>query len=374
MRSALVLARKELLDLARNKVFLASILIQLVIVASIVGILRAYALYLERAPSIAERSLFKPVIYVGDDGKFLEILRRDLGRRSIIRLDDLDKARILVERKAASAVVYLDRDERILRMIVDPNSLGISQLEERVARALDDYNKYLLRSMGLDPSSYLDPVSLRIIKLGYRSDERPLSRPEVLEIIYSLIIPLVVSMPLFIAVNTTLDSMLGERENRSLEALLSSPITELELLIGKILPVSILSTIQAILWLLMIDIAGIPIENRFLIALIILILSLAFSSLGVFASAISQDIREANAILTLILVVLSIFMLAPVLPLLSGRSSLMDLLPTKAIVYASFNREAIPEVVPALLFSLTLAVVCSGIAYISIKRESYLRL
>ena len=56
-------------------------------------------------------------------------------------------------------------------------------------------------------------------------------------------------MPLFVSMSVITDSMIGEKEKRTLDNLLVSPLSNIGIAPGKFLPTAILVALQSFLWL-----------------------------------------------------------------------------------------------------------------------------
>ncbi|WP_283592709.1 ABC transporter permease subunit/CPBP intramembrane protease [Paraclostridium bifermentans] len=143
--------------------------------------------------------------------------------------------------------VYIDSSE---------NSSSIAQ--EEVEKILNTYKEELvenkLKESGLDTKSTLEPLSYKTLDVA--------KNEEVAGHLIGQILPFVLIMGLLMgAIYPAIDVMAGEKERGTLETLFTLPITNLELVMGKYLAVSLCAVVSAIL-----NILSIFITMAFLLA------------------------------------------------------------------------------------------------------------
>jgi ABC-type Na+ efflux pump permease subunit len=136
------------------------------------------------------------------------------------------------------------------------------------------------------------------------------------EFVYGLLIPLLVFMPAIIASALVIDLITEEYQHETLETLLSTPITFVEVVWGKVLACELIVPVQAGAWLLLLMLNGIAIKNAILILLQVLVSSLILILLATLTALHYRERTAAQFIFSTALVIVILFSLAlPVNPL-----------------------------------------------------------
>jgi hypothetical protein len=95
------------------------------------------------------------------------------------------------------------------------------------------------------------------------------------------------------------DSVVGEKEKKTIEALLTLPIKREKIIQGKLLGVFSWITFQCFFWLLILRIFGIPFENFWGILLLLSLINLSILSTAFVIATYSSSVKEANISLML---------------------------------------------------------------------------
>jgi ABC-type Na+ efflux pump permease subunit len=117
-------------------------------------------------------------------------------------------------------------------------------------------------------------------------------------------------MPAIIASALVIDLITEEYQHETLETLMSTPITFVEMVWGKVLACELLVPIQAGAWLLLLMLNGIAIENAGLILLQVVVTSLILILLGTLTALHYRERTAAQFIFSTALVVVILFSLA----------------------------------------------------------------
>jgi ABC-type Na+ efflux pump permease subunit len=99
------------------------------------------------------------------------------------------------------------------------------------------------------------------------------------EFLYSFIVPLLMFFPAFIAGSMIIDSISEEIENKTLDTLMSAPVSLNAVLFGKVAAAVFLAAMQCFLWLLLLSVNRLYIQNFLPVLALAFILS-AFVTLG----------------------------------------------------------------------------------------------
>jgi ABC-2 type transport system permease protein len=113
------------------------------------------------------------------------------------------------------------------------------------------------------------------------------------------------------ASNIVTDSVVGERERKTFEVLLMTPLTSSMVILGKTIPILSFSILQSIAWILLLDLLKVPIYNPVMIFLILLFVGLAFIGVGIIISMLVDSTKEANSAITLALVFATFMLFVP---------------------------------------------------------------
>ena len=121
------------------------------------------------------------------------------------------------------------------------------------------------------------------------------------EFVYSVLLPILMFFPAFVAGSLSIDSLTEEVENNTVQTLLSAPLTVNGMVGAKISAVLILSMLQCGAWLVLLKLNGIAIQNTgwlFLLALIVSGITATFAALG---AVMLRDRERSQFIYTLVL-------------------------------------------------------------------------
>jgi ABC-type Na+ efflux pump permease subunit len=234
-----------------------------------------------------------------------------------------------------SAYLYGSPDFRVFKMDL---STGVAALKERKLAAViwvpdtapgaDEPVKITLYTLQNDLQSAIVDVKLKDIFLRYEKDLReiraerlneqplPLRFPpatgggDFYEFVYGLLIPLLVFMPAIIASALVIDLITEEYQHDTLETLVSTPVTFSEMVWGKVLACEVLVPVQAGIWLLLLMINGIAIENAAFILLQVTATSLVLILIAALTALHYRERTSAQFIFSTALVVVILFALS----------------------------------------------------------------
>ena len=116
----------------------------------------------------------------------------------------------------------------------------------------------------------------------------------------SYLIPLMLFFPIFTVGSIILDSVVGERERKTVESLIVSPIKRYEIVLSRFLSASFFVALQIIIWMLIFTIYGFPIQNMVAIFILVLLIDSAIISTAIILAYYSRTVKEANILLMLL--------------------------------------------------------------------------
>lgn len=199
---------------------------------------------------------------------------------TVIPFETLEQAEAGFYRGEVVAIVDAPQDANDITeiRIYLPESNTISSIVRMVIQEpLKEYENYLRIQKGVD------------IRYTGLQGEPSTS----FEFVYSVLLPLLMFFPAFVAGSLAIDALTEEFENNTMDTLLSAPLTVNGMINAKISSVSILAVAQCGVWLVLLKLNGIAIQNTFWVFLLALIAS-GITSISAALGAILLQDRERS--------------------------------------------------------------------------------
>ncbi|ADQ67368.1 sodium ABC transporter permease [Halogeometricum borinquense DSM 11551] len=111
---------------------------------------------------------------------------------------------------------------------------------------------------------------------------------------YTVLVPLLLFLPVFISGSLTVDSLTEERERGTLELLRVAPVSLREIVDGKLLAATALAPAQAALWLVLLGFNGTRVASPVMLLVLVAALSTLVCSLAAATALLSPDRRSAQ--------------------------------------------------------------------------------
>lgn len=121
------------------------------------------------------------------------------------------------------------------------------------------------------------------------------------EFVYSVLIPMLMFFPAFVAGSMSIDAITEEVESKTLQTLLSTPLTVGTMVGAKITSAVLLAFLQCAAWLALIQINGTVIQNRAWILLLALVIAGITSTSAALSATFLQDRERSQFIYSLLL-------------------------------------------------------------------------
>ncbi len=283
----LAVVKKELNSVIRDRTIVISILIQLFI-ASFSSALLLGMLSLYDSDTIMKfgGSSIK-IGMIGSAGKQLEayIVERGL---EVHLYPTFAEAQTAFYQNEVSAIVDVPQDAsgNVAIKLYLPDSDTISSLIRMVIQEpLKQYENYLRKEKGIEVR-YTDLKG------------KPATS---FEFVYSVLIPMLMFFPAFVAGSMSIDSLTEEVENKTLQTLLSAPLSINGMIGAKILSAIILSVAQCAAWLALLQMNGIAIQHTGWILLLAVIVAGLASTSAALGAVLLKDRERSQFIYSLIL-------------------------------------------------------------------------
>ncbi|MFQ6136800.1 MAG: ABC transporter permease [Candidatus Hydrothermarchaeales archaeon] len=334
MNKIITLSQKEFGDIVSEKVYIMAFFVQMIIVMGVI-----YAALLYTSVASPEASVFirteKPRVgVIGEENTITREMRKDL-RLSFVQGDP----RYILENTNLVAIIIFPPDfERLigsevldLKLIIDNTNVLSGYADITITKIIQRYSAELKRERlserFSDPDAILNPISIDEVYVQNRPEMPRVQSPEFVEIMYGILIPFILLLPTFLSVNMMTDSIVGEKEGKTYEVLITSPLSKKEIILGKTFPILGLALFQGWLWILLLKWKGTIVYNTLSLLLLLFLLDLAFIGFGIVISALSENIKESNLSVTILIIAASISFFAP----LSIKKELYHLSPVALI-------------------------------------------
>jgi ABC-type Na+ efflux pump permease subunit len=280
MNAFLVIIRKELGTVLRDRTIVIAILIQLFIAsfssALLLGVLSVYD------PDT--------ILQYGRGGVNIGMVDPSgspLGSLLSVRGVSLRSYGTLAE---AEAAFYRGEVNGILA--VPPNSRNNAAIKLYLADGADAANS-LIRTVIQEPlKEYENYLRAQNGILVYYTDLK--GKPATsFEMIYSIILPILMFFPAFVAGSMVIDSLTEEVENNTLQTLLAAPLTINQMVAAKITATVILAILQCAAWLTLLWWNGISVQNQGWVVFLAVIIAGIIASAAALGAVLFKD-RERS--------------------------------------------------------------------------------
>ena len=283
----LAVVKKELASVVRDRTITISILIQLFIASFSSGLLLGM-LSLYDSDTILRFS--GPRIRIGVVNSSKNILGSLISDRGLQTLQyaTLSNAQDAYYRGEVLAIVDTPQNANGLTEIklYLPESNTISSLVHLVLQEpLKQYENVLRAQKG---------IQVRYTDLKGRPSTS-------FEFVYSVLIPLLMFFPAFVSGSMTADSLTEEVENNTIQTLLSAPLTLNGMVGAKIISSIILSILQCIAWLTLLQWNGVAIQNSGWILLLAVVVAGITSTFAALSAVLLKDRERSQFIYSLML-------------------------------------------------------------------------
>ncbi|MFQ5887129.1 MAG: ABC transporter permease [Candidatus Hydrothermarchaeales archaeon] len=358
MKKVITLSKKEFRDIIGERVYIMAFFVQMIIVMGII-----YAALLYTAVAAPETSTFvrveKPRVgIIGRENEITRELRKDLrisfvtgGPKDI--LESTNMVAVLVFPPNFDALIKSDFID--LRLFIDNSDILSGYADIVITETIQKYSIKLKRDrLSLwydDPDAVVNPIKFDEVYVKTSAKIPRIQSPEFIEIMYGILIPFILLLPTFLSANMVTDSIVGEKEKRTYEILIAAPMSKREIILGKTLPVVVLALFQAWLWIILLEWKGTTVYNIIPLLVLLFLLDIAFIGFGIVISALSENIKESNLSVTVLIIVASLSFFAP----LKLKKEFYNLSPVTTISKFSSNPYVDLRSVfwPFLLFLIT---------------------
>jgi ABC-type Na+ efflux pump permease subunit len=279
-RGRFVVGRRELSSLSREKTIVLALIVQLFIAAFssflVVGLTSLYS------PSSVSGGV--EVAVVGDAGGEFAAAAETAGGVVVRPYPNAAAATDAFESGAVDALVEArTREGRIAVTVTAPEEgLQRTLVVVRVRSALEALER-------TERVERADSLTDEVVPLPPSIDASPY-----LGFTYTVLVPLLLLLPVFIGGSVAVDGVTEEIERGTLELLRVTPLSLVAIVEGKALALAALGPAQALLWVALLSLNGIPVANLGRIVLFVAALSVVAVALGVATALLVADRQRAQ--------------------------------------------------------------------------------
>ena len=372
------LARKESRDILQNKIYLLVVFVQIFIILGAVGLVVVAAVASD--PALMDQSGITSALTIG--------LPTDLKESSLAKYLEEEKIALKYYKTTEDAKPFLG-DELVAIIDLSDSGSVVVQIDNsnvfypvtssKINNAVNNYNtETALKKAGLNENQVKiiqNPVNFRIIKIN-QDKEVPLilDNAYFVELIYGFIMPFILLLPFFLASNIVTDSVVGEKERKTFEVLLMTPLSSYMVIIGKTFPILLFSLIQSLTWMGFLNLLKVPIYHPVLLALVLFFMGLGFIGIGILISMLVDSTKEANSAITLVLVFATFILFVPLFVKSGVFQGIFNFIPTVLMVKLASTPTIKPEIMLYILPTLIISFLIFLGTVRSFKHERAIRL
>ena len=378
IRKIMALAKKEARDILQNRIYLLVVLVQVFIIVGAVGLVAVAAVASD--PALLDQMGVTSALNIGlpqnlEGSSLSKYLEEE--KITLNYYNTTDEAKLDFGKKLVAVVDLSSSGEVIVQL--DNSNVFYPVVSTKISDAVDKFNtENTLKNAGLNQSQVniiQNPVNFQEIKIN-QDKQVPLAldSPYFVEVIYGFIVPFILLLPFFLASNIVTDSVVGEKERKTFEVLLMTPLSSYMVIIGKIIPILLFSLLQSIAWIAVLDLIRVPIFNPVLLVLVLFFMGLAFIGVGVLISMLVDSTKEANSAITLVLVFATFILFIPLFVKSEIFQGVFNFIPTVLMVKLAVSPNIKPEIMLYLLPTLVISFLIFVGTIRSFRHERAIRL
>ncbi|MGB9977767.1 ABC transporter permease [Methanobacterium sp.] len=362
----IALAKKEAQDILSNRIYVMVVFVQIFIIFGAFGLGVGSAVITD--PGLLDKFGVTSQLTVGmsEDLKNSSIANDISAQKlNVVYFKNMSEADKMLGSGLIAIIKVSSSPKQDIVVQSDTSNPFYSIVAEKISNAVNKFKlEKKLQSAGISElmiQKIENPVILNQINLNENNVAKlALNTSYFVEIMYGFIVPFVLLLPFFLASNIVTDSIVGEKERKTFEMLLMTPISSSMVVIGKILPILSFSLIQSIAWIILLNLLGVPIYNAFTLIFILIFVGLAFIGIGILISMLVDSTKEANSAITLALMFATFIFFMPLFIKIPYLDGILNIIPTVLMVKLSSTPSISLDImlysIPAILVSTLIFV------------------
>jgi hypothetical protein len=290
MKSFFSIVIREIKSLRKEKTILFAILIQFFIASFSSVILLGIMVYYDPSSIGHNARVSLNVGVLGDSrSRFVNFLESSNHR--VFVFNEPDKAESAFKAGKLDTIVFIpdaDSNPNEMKIVLPDMDAQATLVLMLLKEPLERYEDFLRQQQGVFVR-YQDVTG------------KPFTTNE---FFYTIILPVLMLFPAFIAGSMVIDSICEEIENKTLDTLLSTPISLNRITSAKIIAALVVGLLQGILWLILLGANGFIIHNPVTILLLATLITAIISTLALIVALNFRDRERSQFIYSLLILLL----------------------------------------------------------------------
>ena len=374
------LAKKEGQDILKNKIYLGVVFVQVFILLGTFGI--ALATSIASDPALLDQYGATSALKVGvPDSIQGSQLESDHQKQNLnlTYYKNISDAQQSLGTTLVAVVGFNSTTGQNITVKTDTSNVFYPVVSSKINNAVNEYQtQKKLASSGLSNTEIqriINPINLQVVNLNENHPANiALDSSYFVEIMFGFIVPFILLLPFFLASNIVTDSIVGERERKTFEVLLMTPISSSMVMLGKTLPILFFSLIQSVAWIILLDLLKVPIYNPLFMFIMLFFMGLGFIGIGILLSMFVDSTKEANSAITIILVFATFILFMPLFIKTSYFTPILNYIPTIIMVKIGSTPNIGPDILISGLPTILLSIMIFGFTVKYFRRERAIRL
>ena len=296
------IAKKELRELMHEKTFILSVLIQLFIASfSTFLVIGLTSFYDPTAMGDMEIQGTKIAVVGTEDNELYRLLQES--KLNTVLYNDFSYAYTDFYERRVDAIILAPsgppEGEDILNVEVylPKSEIKATLISMQLKEPLENFEQQV-RDIRTSRLAGYSPIDINIIERGIGTSST------YFEFIYVALLPLLVFTPAFISGGLVIDFITEEYERKTMELLLASPASLLDIVSGKVLLATAIVPLQSLVWMLLLMMNWIRISNFLEILLVVTLIGLVLVLLSSIISISFKDRGVSQLLYSMILIFL----------------------------------------------------------------------
>lgn len=319
--------KSEIISVITNKRYIISLLLQLLLLSIIIPIFGSVLGSGELKISSSGMQRFIPLEVIDDAGnsqllraaleknKALEIRYASYGNETTFNISDKIADRIISNEIAGFLYIprsYNESDaQKTLKVlfILDVSNLKRDALYDAVYASIKEASQGIAaerkKALNVDETGAAE-AGIKVEKYLLREElkkdlkETKEKSSQFSEFFMSYLVPLMLFFPIFMIGSLVLDSVVGEKEKKTIETLLASPVPPSAIVVGKFLAFSFIVFAQILIWLGIFYVYGIHMQNAIFIVIFLMMINSCVLGAAVALGIYSKSVKEANVMMMML--------------------------------------------------------------------------
>jgi len=313
--------KNEIASVVTNKRYIISLALQLLLLSAIIPVFGSVLRGGELKISSSGMQGFIPLAVI-DSAENASLLKAALEKNKALEIRyTSESTNSVAERIKSNEIVGMlyippsydeSSDKKILRVLfmLDISNLKQDALYDAVLSSVKEASTEIAerrkRNLGIAdevlPPEFEIKIEKHYLKEELKKDLREAAEknPNFSEFFMSYLVPLMLFFPIFMIGSLVLDSVVGEKEKKTIETLLATPISPTAIVVGKFLAFSFIVLAQILLWLGIFYFYGIALKSAVFIIVFLILINSCVLGTAVILGLYSKSVKEANVMMMML--------------------------------------------------------------------------